>query len=432
MCDKKQLEFYEQAAQIRKEISQGMNMARQAREKLASHIGSRAKSSDSRPQPKTPTGGAQCLYYFGDGENREYIKGEKELEKLVDLREITSFRLFQVDEQESDGSRIVADDLGKSNSWTEDYLHIFRDGTVGTMLPFYKSVEAPQVIEQGQRNRLEAVDKDLYRVLTTSYANFQSVYLPWHKEHFFMLSMIDGGNILPGEDFALVGRDSLHVTCVQNGMGENEAKALIARELGYDIGRIYFVEQPGTYHLDLNMMLLGKGRDGRERVWVAGDMKGVSLGRVHQELRGYGFDVVVDEDYTAGRAETPDANPGGTSQPSREDWETKWFYNFFNGEFVYGRNGGKLYYVTNGLGDGKIVGLGDGKAKAVMGSDVKSRFERRLREYVPKLEKVIYCNAMTVDVLNAIHGGVGCRFKGGPARPLDELFYPLVAAHREE
>lgn len=393
MCNTGKFEIYKNAAQIRREIQNGEAQAAKAREKLEELIRNKAKQGTGRLQPKTPDEAPDCLYYFEDIDNVGYVRQEKDLNQCVDIRGLKAFEMMSVAEQGMDAG-MEAIELDMSTSWTEDYLHIYQDGKVGTGLPFYRGEAAVEVIMQGQRARLEADYPDLYRALTTSHANMMNVYMPKeHPDHFFLRSMIDGGNMLTGKDFAVIGKDALHVTCVQNGIREDEARLLMAQETGYDAENLYFVEQPGTYHLDLNMMLLGKGTGGRERIWVGGDFKGVCLDLIYEELREYGFEVIVDRDQTAASAEG--VVPGRRGDQGR----TIWNYNFFNGEFVYGKNDHKLYYVTNGTFCGSA----------------KQKFEERLKAYVPKLERVIFCQAMTAAVLNETHGGVGCRFKGGPA-----------------
>lgn len=395
MCNTEIFEIYKNAAKIRREIQNGGPRAAMAREKLEELIRYKSKQGNSRIQPKTPDGAPACLYYFGDPDNVDLVSKEKDLNQFIDVRKLTVFEMMNVYELGTGADAdMEAIELGISTSWTEDYLHIYQDGTVGTGLPFYKSETAEAAIMQGQRERLEASHPDLYRVLTTSLANQMHVYMPKeHPDHFFLRSMIDGGNMLPGKDFAVIGKDALYVTCLQNGIQEDEARLLMAQETGYDAERVYFVEQPGTYHLDLNMMLLGKGGDGRERIWVGGDFKGIRLDCVYKELAAYGFEVVVDHEQTAASAE-------GTVPGRRgEQGNTIWNYNFFNGEFVYGKDDHKLYYVTNGT----------------FCENAKQKFEERLKAYVPELERVIFCQAMTATVLNEMHGGVGCRFKGGPA-----------------
>lgn len=412
MCNINPLDVHFKAMELRKRIrnNQGADEAKRELEIL-----SEPNAGRCRLQPKTPMEAPHCLYYFSDYETP--AAEEPELKEKICVKSIENFQAGSIYEDIVGEKSIFSFVKMESTPWTEDYLHIYVDGTVGTMLTFYNNEDVIRVITEGQKSRL-GEENPLYKVLTASYTCTQNVYLPEkHAGHYFMRSIIEGGNMLTGSDFALIGKDSLYVTCVQNGMTEEEARALIALETGYDADKLYFVEQPGTYHLDLNMLLLGKGENGIERVLVNKEYKGVSLQCIHEELRGYGFEVIVDEAGVGGSVQGTvpavrdnDAVNVNSDHGSRST-DLCWRYNFYNGEFVYGKDN-KLYYVTNGITPGSNMSVND-----IQG--IQEAFENFLKQYVPTVQKVIYCKKMTVALLNHTHGGVGCRFKGGP----DELLF---------
>ncbi|MEW6281814.1 MAG: hypothetical protein AB1758_24625, partial [Candidatus Eremiobacterota bacterium] len=107
------------------------------------------------------------------------------------------------------------------------------------------------------------------------------------------LSHVEGGNLLvgtlpDGNGYALVGRDSVAVTRhllaeeLQRQVGEKEALRVIAADLGLEPQRVFPVEQPGEFHLDMRMMLAGPGQvvlnDAREAAelqiaWLESDLK---------------------------------------------------------------------------------------------------------------------------------------------------------------
>lgn len=96
-------------------------------------------------------------------------------------------------------------------------------------------------------------------------------------------SYIEGGNVLPGtlpngEGFALVGRDSIAVTRallerdLKRSVTDREVYEAIGKDLGMKPDNIHPVEQPGTFHIDMAVGLLGPGQvilnDSREAARV--------------------------------------------------------------------------------------------------------------------------------------------------------------------
>jgi hypothetical protein len=89
-------------------------------------------------------------------------------------------------------------------------------------------------------------------------------------------SHIEGGNLLVGTDaagelFALVGRDGVAATRARlarelpyllelpQGEWESYARDVIGKDLGLPAQRVFFVEQPAAFHLDMGILLLGNG-----------------------------------------------------------------------------------------------------------------------------------------------------------------------------
>lgn len=87
-------------------------------------------------------------------------------------------------------------------------------------------------------------------------------------------SYIEGGNMLTGthangRPFALIGMDALYATRKQilparDGAAtpddEARVKNVISRDIGIDPVDIHFVEQPGEFHLDMKMAVMGPGQ----------------------------------------------------------------------------------------------------------------------------------------------------------------------------
>jgi len=89
-------------------------------------------------------------------------------------------------------------------------------------------------------------------------------------------SHIEGGNLLIGTDaggrlFALVGKDSVAATRAHLAGADKElatasvdqqddhVRKVIGQDLNLPAERVFFVEQPGQFHLDMGVLLLGNG-----------------------------------------------------------------------------------------------------------------------------------------------------------------------------
>ncbi|MHB2020448.1 MAG: hypothetical protein ACYCW6_26230 [Candidatus Xenobia bacterium] len=82
---------------------------------------------------------------------------------------------------------------------------------------------------------------------------------------------IEGGNMLPGtlrdgRAYMLVGRDSRAVSKalmeddLKRPVGEDELRTRLGADFGVPGKNVYWVEQPGTFHVDMAMGLLGPGQ----------------------------------------------------------------------------------------------------------------------------------------------------------------------------
>lgn len=403
------------------------------KEKLCAKM-SRSESTTGRPQPKTPSGAPECLYYFS-GTLKDSDKSA--LEGIINICEINRYWPFTIIQEGGTTPPVFcAMEYGDVDSlWAEDYFHIFTDGTVKIAEPFVvdnDGLDIQNVVENGRTHRLQSLKNSLSiditenkkrceecdqlnKILTQSSTGLNVIAdLTDNKKAgiSYMASCLDGGNVLPGEDFVLIGKDSLCVTCHQNRINDQEAKELIAHELGYDTGKVFFVEQPGTFHLDLDMMLLGKNTaSSRERIVVARSYNGVDLSLIHEELKTFGFEVIVDENNTVARE---------NGECSEEDLIMRsghWQYNFFNGEFVLDKQG-KLCYITNGV-----------STEIKEADTIKENFVKFLKSQVPEVSEVIFLDEMTEIQLNKANGGVGCRFKGGPLAAREVLYLNSLEQH---
>src|SRR5262249_4213364 len=84
------------------------------------------------------------------------------------------------------------------------------------------------------------------------------------------MTYLEGGNVLlgtlpDGAPFALVGRDSVAVSraflarVLGRPVSEEDVTEVIAKDLGVERPRLFLVEQPGVFHLDMAMTLFAPG-----------------------------------------------------------------------------------------------------------------------------------------------------------------------------
>jgi len=160
------------------------------------------------------------------------------------------------------------------SGWAEDSGEFRTDGRVA--IPALVKGDAKQVIED---DRAARGYKALADRTTEAYLNMARVgvsvqqHKKWaekvalggvlNQEVFNLGSHLEGGNLLIGSypngtPFALVGRDGFAVT---RTLYKSDAAALaaIADDVGAKPEQVFVIEQPGQYHLDMGMLIIGSG-----------------------------------------------------------------------------------------------------------------------------------------------------------------------------
>jgi hypothetical protein len=245
-------------------------------------------------------------------------------------------------------------------------------------------------------------------------------------------SYIEGGNLLTGTHanglpFALIGMDALYATRKQilprrAGVATNEdtvaVTKLVSQEIGIAVERIYFVEQPGEFHLDMKLAVMGPGQVLVNDAFEVFDLQQDWILADYQAKRGSMPEPAWQQLYpaidrelaelstkarTAWAYETrtirqlsriPDltiervaANfPGTRSLPTM---------NFLNGEGGRGRDDSP-FFVTNG---------GDRRAEAYIA-------QMYLTELKTGLRRLYFLDPGFSEMSLAESGGIGCRTKG--------------------
>jgi hypothetical protein len=110
------------------------------------------------------------------------------------------------------------------------------------------------------------------------------------------MTYLEGGNVLlgtmpGGQPFALVGRDSAAVSRalierhLARPVGDGELRAAIAKDLGIEPARMYLVEQPWVFHLDMAMTLLRPGTVVLNDAWEAFRLQTTWMREDHEAWR---------------------------------------------------------------------------------------------------------------------------------------------------
>lgn len=267
-------------------------------------------------------------------------------------------------------------------AYIEDPIEILRNGYISTRIAY--PGDASKAIIAGRRVRnLSSNDIPDNQVGAKSDEGAQGVRIAKDVcrsllqsddlRHAYRLCPIEGGNMLTGSDFIIVGKDSLYATMELFDVNDDEARELIAKDFGILNERVFPVEQPGAYHLDLCMLLV----DDKTVLLKAKDERHPSIKKTEEDLKSYGFEVIFEDGCAIGDN-----------------------FNFINGEFL--KIGGKVIFLTNAPSGAMNDKL----------EQAKRNFSDLLRTY--GVEDVYFIRGSLDDDGTA---GFGCRAKGVP----DEL-----------
>ena len=209
---------------------------------------------------------------------------------------------------------------------------------------------------------------------------------------------IEGGNMLAGEDgtgkpVILVGKDAIGATAYIYQLTEYEVKKLICEDFGLEsTEQLICVEQPGEFHLDMGMLFIGNGvvilNDSSEKLKDAMEMAEMVPCLTTETMA-----AKLKLQYALEEEATKDLKGAGI-EVKREKLADNVLYNFFNGEFVEGKDG-LNYYITNGGP-----------------KEQEEKFETLMVKEWKVVEKVIFSPRETAQRSLQERGGIGCRIKG--------------------
>jgi hypothetical protein len=241
---------------------------------------------------------------------------------------------------------------------------------------------------------------------------------------------VEGGNLLAGTDlngnpYALVGRDSIAATASLRGVDDGVALKTIADDLGLSLEQVIPVEQPGQFHLDMGIAIMGGGtvllndsRMVRELMlaWLAEDLRLAQsalsqydpndVAAAFEHVKAMLLPALSDRIQLEERA-FADLKGGGAERlkikrvpASFPQTRLTPEMNFLNGESGTGPDG-RSFFITNG---------GDARAEDV----VSTAFFEALRG--TQLARMYFVDSGPSEASLMEGGGIGCRTKTAPPK----------------
>lgn len=209
---------------------------------------------------------------------------------------------------------------------------------------------------------------------------------------------IEGGNMIAGEDATgkpviMIGKDALGATAYIYQLNDDDVRRLICEDFGLEsIEQVICVEQPGQFHLDMGMLFIGNGvvivNDSSEALKDV-----IEMAEMVPCLTTEKMAAKLKLQYELEEEAAKDLEAAGI-EVKREKLENDVLYNFFNGEFVEGKDGFN-YYITNGGP-----------------KEQEEKFEALMLREWKVVKKVIFSPKDAAQKSLQERGGVGCRIKG--------------------
>jgi len=298
--------------------------------------------------------------------------------------------------------------------WAEDGVEYLKNGRIAVLKPFDSQL-LEWAMKQGRRSRwqgkispeiLEAALRDDHLwiplgvrvngseigVALKSLATVER-YGVGH-----MRAYIEGGNMIAGEDAAgkpilLIGKDAIDATAQIYQLNRAQVQEIICEDFGLaSIDQVICVEQPGQFHLDLALLFIGQG------VVVLND-NSVALQNAIEMAEAVPCLTTKTAAAKLGLQHELEAEAARDLQAAgikviRQKLEDNVTFNFFNGEFVTGKDG-LNYYITNGGPP-----------------DQEKRFSTLMMKQWRVVTDVIFTPITAAQQSLQELGGVGCRIKG--------------------
>lgn len=308
----------------------------------------------------------------------------------------------------------ITENQNPISKWAEDSVEYLENGMVAVLTPFNDNL-LEWAMNEGRRHRWqnkltqEHLDEALrddqgwiplgIRVNASETGIARSHAAQANGQNVgHIRAYIEGGNMITGEDASghpviLIGKDAIGATANLYQLHDDEVRNIIREDFGLDsIDQVICVEQPGQFHLDMGLLFIGHGvvivNDSRvalnDAVEMADMVPCLTTTTMAAKLK---LKDALEE------AAAHDLEEAGI-QVIRENLEHDVSYNFFNGEFVEGRDG-LTYYITNGGP-----------------KDQEERFEALMIREWQVVKNVFFSPKEAAQKSLQERGGIGCRLKG--------------------
>lgn len=219
-------------------------------------------------------------WYVGSCQKTEEAPFEKEMAAIGKTHEIS---VVTDSREKIDHALIFADDLDAA--YPQDYVEFSKREI---RIPYTTTSEHREKIKLGMDEaiysnrsmRFEPYNQTMVRISPIWTSIVGQVFDTGQQEKALRLASAlgvsasmnltysEGGNTLSGEDnkgnpYIIIGKDSYAASkaLLENDLGrklsEREVKVAFGIDYGIPIDQIFFVEQPGDFHLDMNMAIIG-------------------------------------------------------------------------------------------------------------------------------------------------------------------------------
>ncbi len=382
------------------------------------------------PQKKTPSGRTQVLHlnYIRSKTDktvetemahlRFFAKTAKELGLQLEIltneksREDIEQELKQ--EQYEELEYNITECRKPVSKWAEDSVEYLENGKVAVLNQFDEKLLQWAMTEgrrhrwQGkitQENLEEALQEDHLWIPLGIRVNAGETGIERERtaqakgqEVAHIRAYIEGGNMITGEDATgkpviMIGKDAIATTAYIYQLDDDDVKRIICEDFGLEtIQQVICVEQPGQFHLDMGMLFIGNGvvivNNSSEDLKDAIEMSEMVPCMTTQTMA-----AKLKLQFELEEAAAKDLEEAGI-KVIRKKLEKDMSYNFFNGEFVEGKDG-LNYYITNGGP-----------------KEEEENFEALMVQEWKVVNKVIFSPIAAAQQSLKERGGVGCRIKG--------------------
>jgi hypothetical protein len=330
---------------------------------------------------------------------------------ISDSKDSKQFMKTLVAAARSSGIKMVFSDQSCDwGVWTQDYFECSKNDIRMPAYLHLSQKEFQDLIQEGRTSRLEGYsEQNSFDVMGSANLHYEdkkflaaSLALQLNVPVSMNLTYNEGGNTLSGttpdgDPYVIIGKDAKWVSEKSLGIFGEQLKKAFALDYGVKPEHVYFVEQPGTFHLDMSMSVVGPKTvilNDAVEAWE------------RMEARHPDLDPVLAHEYRVkaetkkrfeDQAELDLKSQGFTVHRVAGDFEnpvTKEKMNFFN-----------MVQSTQPDGSKLIIALG------CEDTLFEEHFKSSLQRAGCMCKNIVFLNRQeTIESLNH-HGGISCRVK---------------------